>query len=1701
MAAQQLTLGDLIYKLGFENEQAFVDALERTFKEGEAKAKEGGGKAGKSFSDTFKATFSGAALGSFVGNIVGQAFNQAIGSLRDFARDSVREFATYEQGLVQLRLAGETNLAPLEARIKQVAEASRVFSVTDVSLAVGELVKAGFDADTALTLVAKSANTAASEVDPLSGQFANLGQISTQIGGILRALNLDISETDRVVDVLAKGAQDSSLDVSELVDIIAEVGPISDVAGVSLEELAAAAAVLSNRGVDAATIGRGLRSVLTTLIDPPKQVKAGFDQLGISLIDRNGEARAFGEVLENLYGVSQSGARGVQYLASGFDTFGLSVVANAGRSGRAINAMAGELQNAEGESQRLADAIRGTAVGSLAEMEARINDAKVALGQQLAPTMVDVYNSVLPGVITALGYGVEALKGFVDGTDELDEASTTSFASAGASFRGFVDTVVEGGAIVIGWIGQIRDHISQFHTDVQTIPEALNQAQTAGEVAEIEAAISDLETNLERLSQARQLAEQRGGLMSFLTFGAAKDVEEIDRQIAHVTAEIAAARGRIEEILSRKPITLVSPPTSGAPPGGGIPPAPEQVPPSLFTPPPPPPGRTPRTTDPLVEEARRVQAHYALLKLQRDADIIDAESYEDAIEAHLRRLGGMYERSTTNEQKAAILAARGSLRGELDRMRADIEKAGREATQAWTGRLTMEVETNLKPPEEVQGLLEPARRRLEREMQSLVAEGRFDSEEYRAAANKLKDVEEALERINAIRLERAGSEVERLGLAAEEALRPLSGIISNLESELETLTGRREVMLGVGVDGVDLEGLESQIADLQEQRAALNVTVDTRAVDEASEKIAALELERQGVLSFSAPGLSDIDARLAELEGERQATVSFATPGIDELTERLDYLGMERQSLFYVNQGNPERLAEIEAEVDALTGERELLINTRADNLAAIEQEVASLTAQRELLVAARADGLTGIDTQLEALTREREALLTVEAPDTSAIDAQLDALTRQREALVNVHISAPDTAAIDAQIAALQGRLAGLRDVRVDLPGLDATGLEFLITPTFDTAALGAERERLEAVLAGLADEQDSPAYLQAAEDLRNVTAAAEGLRRVQADLADFVLNRLTLEVDYEIERPEDALARLEPIRRELKERFDALKVSPEVDTGELTALQALLTAITGTVDRLTAKQVALAREFSTDLEARLELNLVTPDEALAELKPRIEALKQEMQALLEGGDYDPAAYAALKAMLDDLAAAAGQATAREREASDERLGIYQDEYDARQAQNEQFKQLADNRYAYEVEAGIVSRERHLENLRLELAGYEEYSDEWIAISERIRRAEADLADEREGRAAFARQLEVDNLQALGRERDAALAEEQARLERELEQAGQNAELRAQVADVSQLRIANIHTKHDQKEADAQKKRVADIIGAEKDLTEAKRLELTAQLEAELVMLGASTDANSQRVTDIKAALSTLEGTVGVDIVANTERFQADLENLFNDLPRQFIADIGSSIEEQARLQEQIEEKRAELSRARDSEERRRIFDQIRILEEQVQAPILAALTNAMGTASDFFVGEMMKGILGPIASQLAASIVASVGAGSAAAGAGGAMAAGGGLAAALGPIGIPLLLGAMLLPGIIGMLSPRPQPAAQRIAEGDTGGGRTGSTPAINIRVETSITVNTPPLTDPRTRAMIADIAQETNRASLQRTGLDEIIRRRGS
>ena len=122
-----------------------------------------------------------------------------------------------------------------------------------------------------------------------SAAGTDLENAATIVGSTIRAFNLDTSETQRIVDVMAQSFSSSSLDIEKFKTSMAAVAPVAAAMGVSVERTTALIGTLTDAGIDASTAGSGLRNLFLgakqaglTLDEALDQIRNSTDKVGAS---------------------------------------------------------------------------------------------------------------------------------------------------------------------------------------------------------------------------------------------------------------------------------------------------------------------------------------------------------------------------------------------------------------------------------------------------------------------------------------------------------------------------------------------------------------------------------------------------------------------------------------------------------------------------------------------------------------------------------------------------------------------------------------------------------------------------------------------------------------------------------------------------------------------------------------------------------------------------------------------------------------------------------------------------------------------------------------------------------------------------------------------------------------------------------------------------------------------------------------------------------------------------------------------------------------------------------------------------------------------------------------------------------------------------------------------------------------------------
>ena len=201
----------------------------------------------------------GAAL-TGVGFVVGRtilSFDRAMNTLRATFLDAPTE-----------------ELAELEQQAKDLG-ATTSKSATDAANAQVELARAGLSTKQVMEAIPDVLNLAiAGELDMAEAA----GLVTSQ----LAAFKFETSETERVVDVLAKTAVSAKTTVAELGPAFRQVAPLAADLGISIEQTAAIIGTLRSGGLIPEQTGTAFKNIIAILQeDPTDNVREGFRRLNL----------------------------------------------------------------------------------------------------------------------------------------------------------------------------------------------------------------------------------------------------------------------------------------------------------------------------------------------------------------------------------------------------------------------------------------------------------------------------------------------------------------------------------------------------------------------------------------------------------------------------------------------------------------------------------------------------------------------------------------------------------------------------------------------------------------------------------------------------------------------------------------------------------------------------------------------------------------------------------------------------------------------------------------------------------------------------------------------------------------------------------------------------------------------------------------------------------------------------------------------------------------------------------------------------------------------------------------------------------------------------------------------------------------------------------------------------------------------------
>ena len=308
---------------------------------------------------------------------------------------SVKEFAKFDGALIKSQaIMGDLTKAMEEDMSRAAREVAKTttFSAEQAAESFYFLASAGLDAKASITAL------------PTVAQFAQAGMFDMALATDLltdaqSALGLTIKndavknmENMVVVsDTLARASQLANATIEQFsTSLTTKAGTAMSKFGISLAEGASALAVFADQGVKGELAGTQLNNTIFGLADQANKFPDKFDKLGISVFDGAGQMRSFADIADDF--TSSLGTMTTEQKIATIAQLGFTKQARAGilllmDNGDALRDYSGELENAGGTAQAVADKQLTSFNSKLSLLGSAVADVGIDIGSKFAPEL------------------------------------------------------------------------------------------------------------------------------------------------------------------------------------------------------------------------------------------------------------------------------------------------------------------------------------------------------------------------------------------------------------------------------------------------------------------------------------------------------------------------------------------------------------------------------------------------------------------------------------------------------------------------------------------------------------------------------------------------------------------------------------------------------------------------------------------------------------------------------------------------------------------------------------------------------------------------------------------------------------------------------------------------------------------------------------------------------------------------------------------------------------------------------------------------------------------------------------------------------------------------------------------------------------------------------------------------------------------
>ena len=267
---------------------------------------------------------------------------------------------------------------------------STKFTSTESAEALNYLAMAGLSTKESIAMLPKVLTAAGASGMDLSLTADKLTNIMSALGLASDDTTTLMSNTDRVIDVLAETSTKANTDVYGLFESLSTVGSTAKIMQDPVKELSIATGILADNDMQASEAGTHLRNIIMSLGSPTKEGSALLEKLGVSAWDSHGKFRPLQDTLldlnDSLSGMSQEEKMNI--IGKIFNLTDISSVnALLDNCSTRWDELGSSIDGAEGAAQRMYNTQQNNLKGSLESLGSALEGLRIAFSDILTPAI------------------------------------------------------------------------------------------------------------------------------------------------------------------------------------------------------------------------------------------------------------------------------------------------------------------------------------------------------------------------------------------------------------------------------------------------------------------------------------------------------------------------------------------------------------------------------------------------------------------------------------------------------------------------------------------------------------------------------------------------------------------------------------------------------------------------------------------------------------------------------------------------------------------------------------------------------------------------------------------------------------------------------------------------------------------------------------------------------------------------------------------------------------------------------------------------------------------------------------------------------------------------------------------------------------------------------------------------------------------